>query len=101
VTFGPLGHSATAAGLLGSLLWYRPGLCQCWFRIGCYKRLYRALHRPFFSGQSRIYLPAIAVLLPSQAGSLTASHLRWGPATRRCCRCGGTRSLRCPLTWAC
>jgi hypothetical protein len=26
--------STYVQGLLGSFLWYRPGLCQCRFRIG-------------------------------------------------------------------
>ena len=49
--------------------WALPGLCQCRFRMGyryLYKRLYRALIATFS--------PAKAVVLPSQAGSTTASH---------------------------
>jgi hypothetical protein len=64
-------RSTTLPGLLGGFLWYRPGLLQCRFRISepC-----RGLNRQIFSGQSRILLPAKAVLLPSQAGSTPAYH---------------------------
>jgi hypothetical protein len=50
-------------------LWYRPGLCQCRFRMAI-KGLYRTHNRQSFSGiQSRIYSVQSQFLLPSQAGS--------------------------------
>jgi hypothetical protein len=51
-------------GLLGSFWWYRPGLCQCRFRVG------------LNMDKSPDLLLAKAVLLPSQAGSTAAHQLR-------------------------
>jgi hypothetical protein len=57
-----LGPASCEPGLLGIFLWYRPGLFQCRFDIT-------------FIGKSPIFLRPD--LLPSQAGSTTASHQPW------------------------
>jgi hypothetical protein len=53
--------------LLISFVWDRPGLCQCRFRVGWYKRPVRALNREIFSGKFRFEL--------SQYRSKPAAHL--------------------------
>ena len=73
-------------GLLGSFLCYRPGLCQCRFRVG-YKGLCRAEIAEFSPANAGL-LPAKAVL---QAGSTAASHLRWRESSALVCV--GTRTF--------
>jgi hypothetical protein len=66
------------ARLLGSFLWYRPGLCQCQVSDRLPLQAYKS---PSFLRPKPGLLPAKAVLLPSQAGSTTAYRLRWCGAT--------------------
>jgi hypothetical protein len=54
-------------GLLGSFLWYRPGLCHCPVSDS-YIGLYRGANRQIFRPNQDL-LPAKAVLLPSQAAA--------------------------------
>jgi hypothetical protein len=62
-----------AAGLLGSFLWYRPGLCQCRFRIPTWACI--GLHRQNFSGWYRIYYrPKQLYCRPRPAAQLLTIH---------------------------
>jgi hypothetical protein len=63
-------------GLLRSFLWYRRGLCHCRFRMAIKACLGPKSH--FFPIKAEAgSLPAKAVVLPSQAGSTTASQQPW------------------------
>jgi hypothetical protein len=65
----------THSGLLGSFLWCR-GSATAGFGHAGVSSLFMGPNRRIVSIQSRIHtaLPAKSVLLPSQAGSTTASH---------------------------
>jgi hypothetical protein len=75
----PLCYPGLGSGLLGSFVWYRPGLCQCRFRIGLNACM--GLNRPFFSGPKPDLLPAKEFYCrPRPAAQLLPISPGWGAA---------------------
>jgi hypothetical protein len=61
-------RTCVVTGLLGNFVWFRPGLCQCRFRIS-YKGLYRASIAAFTPASAGLAPPVPAAqLLPISPG---------------------------------